>query len=81
MIVRVKLFAVARQRAGSDAVEVEVLSPNTVANLRRALGEQHPSLAGLLPHAKIAIDSEYAGDAAVIMKGVEVAIIPPVSGG
>lgn len=81
MKVRVKLFAAAKQRAGSDVVEVELPQPATVANLRAALAEQHPNLTSLLPHAKLAINSDYASDQTVIPAAAEIAIIPPVSGG
>ena len=81
MKVRVKLFAAAKQRAGSDSVEVELPQSATVANLRAALAEQHPNLASLLPHAKLAINSDYAADQTVIPAAAEIAIIPPVSGG
>ena len=81
MKVTVKLFAAAKQRAGTDAVEVELPHSATVANLRTALAEQHPNLASLLPHARLAINSDYASDQAVIPAAAEIAIIPPVSGG
>jgi len=81
MKIAVKLFAAAKQRAGRDAVEVELPSPATVAALRMALAAQHPNLASLLPHARLAINSDYAADHAVIPAAAEIAIIPPVSGG
>ena len=81
MKISVKLFAAAKQRAGSDAVQVELPPPATVAQLRSALAEQHPSLASLLPHARFAINSDYAADQAAIPAAAEIAIIPPVSGG
>ena len=82
MIVRVKLFAVARQRAGQDLVEVEVPSAGaTVADLRRAVVNRCPALADVLPHAKIAVNGDYAADASPLPANAEVALIPPVSGG
>jgi molybdopterin converting factor subunit 1 len=81
MRVRVKLFAVARQRAGADAIAVELPDGATVRELRHALVEQHPPLADVLRHARLAVNNDYADDAAVIPAGAEVAIIPPVSGG
>jgi len=81
MRITVKLFAAARQRAGSEAIEIELPPSATVANLRAALAEQHPNLASLLPHARLAINSDYAADHAIIPAAAEIAIIPPVSGG
>jgi molybdopterin converting factor subunit 1 len=81
MNVRVKLFAVARQRVGCDAIEVAVPAAATVRQLRGALVEQFPLLNNIVPHARFAIDNDYATDATPIPAVAEIAIIPPVSGG
>ena len=81
MIVRVKLFAVARQRAGQDQMEVEVPAAATVADLRAAIRQRCPALADVLPHVKVAVNNEYAADASPLKANAEVALIPPVSGG
>ena len=81
MLLRIKLFAIARQRLGRDQVEVTLPDSTTVANLRRVLAEQFPSLADVLPHIRIAVNSSYAADSTMIPTGAELALIPPVSGG
>jgi len=81
MIVRVQLFAVARQLAGSDAVDVEVSNGGTVGELRAALGRQAPALAPLLRQMVFAVNADYASDATILPPQAEVACIPPVSGG
>jgi molybdopterin converting factor subunit 1 len=81
MKVHVRLFALARQRAGRSEVVVELPEPATVADLKRSLAEAIPELAPLVSSLMIAVDSEYAGDDRVITPGSEVAVIPPVSGG
>jgi MoaE-MoaD fusion protein len=81
MKVRVKLFAVARQRVARDSVEVELPAAATVRHLRGALVEQFPPLADVIPHVRFAVNSEYAADATTIPSTAEIAIIPPVSGG
>jgi molybdopterin converting factor subunit 1 len=81
MTLRIKLFAIARQRLGHDQVEVTLKDPATVADLRRALAAQFPALADVLPHIRIAVNSSYAADSTVIPAGAEMALIPPVSGG
>lgn len=81
MIVRVKLFAVARQLAGREQVEVSLPAGSTIAQLRAALLEQHPALAPLARAAMFAIGTEYADDAAKVAEGADLACIPPVSGG
>ena len=81
MKVSVRLFAVARQRAGRPEVTLELPDPVTVGALRRALAADFPELAPLVPNLMIAVAAEYATDEATIPPGAEVAAIPPVSGG
>jgi molybdopterin converting factor subunit 1 len=81
MRVRVKLFAVARDRASSSAVDVELSPPATIGQLRTALAQQYPRLADVLASVRFALNEEYATDAAPIDPHAEIAIIPPVSGG
>jgi len=81
MKVHVRLFALAKQRAGRSEVVVELPEPATVADLKRSLVEALPDLAPLASSLLIAVDSEYAGDDQVVGPGSEVAVIPPVSGG
>jgi molybdopterin converting factor subunit 1 len=79
--VEVRLFAVARHRAGRPTIALELPEPATVAALKRALAEACPALAPLVPSLRIAVNSEYAADDEPIPSGAEVAAIPPVSGG
>jgi MoaE-MoaD fusion protein len=81
MNVNVKLFAVARQRIGANTIEVELAAPATVHQLRGALVEQYPSLGDVVPHVRVAVNSEYAPDSTTISPQSEIALIPPVSGG
>ena len=81
MRVRVRLFAVAKQLAGRDAVELELPDGATVADLRSRLAEALPQASDLMARVMFAIDRQYADDAAPIPDGAEVACIPPVSGG
>jgi molybdopterin converting factor subunit 1 len=81
MNVRVKLFAVAKQRIGRAEVDVALPDAATVRQLRGAIVEQYPALADVLAHARLAVNSDYAADTTVISPMAEIAIIPPVSGG
>lgn len=81
MTVRLELFALARQRAGRDSLQLDLAPGATVAHLRSSLAARVPELAGMLPHCMFAIDAQYAEDEAVIPQGALVACIPPVSGG
>jgi molybdopterin converting factor subunit 1 len=79
--VRVRLFALARERAGRAELDIDLPDRATVGDLRRALTEHHPSLSSLLPSAMVAVDAEYASDDRELSSASDVAIIPPVSGG
>ena len=81
MNVQVRLFAAAKQLAGSDVVEVALAAEGTVADLRRALAEQAPSLASLAPRMMVAVNMDYAVDDRILAECDDVACIPPVSGG
>ena len=81
MIVRVKLFASARERTGRDELDVELPAGATVAALRDAIATVCPALSTILHHAMWAVDTAYANDKTVLTEGSEVALIPPVSGG
>jgi molybdopterin converting factor subunit 1 len=79
--VNVRLFALARERAGRASIALELPECGTVADLKSALAETLPVLAPLLPNLRIAVDAEYVADDGPILPGAEVAVIPPVSGG
>ena len=81
MKIRVKLFAVAKQAAGRDWVDLDLAEGATIAHLRRQLGTQVPQLSGLVAQMMFAIDAQYADDGTSIPPNGEVACIPPVSGG
>ncbi len=81
MKVRVRVFALARQVTGCDAVEIELAEGAAVADLRRELATQVPQLSGLIRQLMFAIDAPYVADETIVPPGSEVACIPPVSGG
>jgi len=80
MRITVLYFAAAREAAGL-AREVLDPAPATVGALRQALATAHPPLARLLPRCRLAVDQDFADDAAPLTDGAEVALIPPVAGG
>ncbi|MEX0641597.1 MAG: MoaD/ThiS family protein [Pirellulales bacterium] len=81
MKVRVKLFAVAKELAGRDALVVDLPDGATIADLRQAVVETFPALAMIVPHSLWAIGSEYVDDNTQLNEKSDVALIPPVSGG
>jgi molybdenum cofactor cytidylyltransferase len=78
---KLRLFAVAKERAGQPEIAIELPLPATVAELRFAVALQHPELRPLASRVMIAVDSEYASENTLILPGALVALIPPVSGG
>ncbi len=81
MKIQILLFAQARQIVGSDSIEVTIPDTATVADLKSSLSDSVPELTALLSRSNIALDQQYAIDEDVVSDGVEVALIPPVSGG
>ena len=81
MKIEVKLFARARDLAGTSQLSVVLPEKASAGELRRRLAELVPSLAGLLVHSALAIDNELADDATLLSAESEVALLPPVSGG
>lgn len=81
MKVNVRLFAIARESAGTATLEVELSEDATVAQLREALVRQVPGLSGLTGQLRFAVNEDYVAEDRVIAMGDDVACIPPVSGG
>jgi MoaE-MoaD fusion protein len=82
MTVSVRLFAVLRERAGCDSVEIELPDGATVGDAFERLAET-PGLGELVERMplRMAINREYASASAPIATGDELAVIPPISGG
>jgi molybdopterin synthase catalytic subunit/molybdopterin synthase sulfur carrier subunit len=53
----------------------------TVGDLRRGLAEALPALGAILERCAVAVQGEFAADDVPLSPNVEVAILPPVSGG
>jgi MoaE-MoaD fusion protein len=81
--VRVRLFAVLRERAGSDSIEVELEDEATVADALSASLATVPSLAELVERmpVRMAVNRSYATPDTQLSPGDELALIPPISGG
>ena len=81
MQVRVRLFAVQRELAGTREVGLELRAGATIADAWDALVERHPVLAPGRASVRFARNSVYSSADEVLADGDEVAMIPPVSGG
>ena len=80
-VIRVQLFAAARDLAGSDVVEIPAAEPLTVSQLKRRLLESYPALEPLGNALQLAVNCRFAAADQVVGPQDQVACIPPVSGG
>jgi molybdopterin synthase catalytic subunit len=82
VIVRVRLFAMLRERAGRESIDVELAEGATVGDALEKLAD-HPGLGELLRAMPVgmAVNREYAGRDVRLGACDELALIPPVSGG
>jgi MoaE-MoaD fusion protein len=82
MFVHVRLFAMLRERAGREAVEVELPEGATVQDAVEAVGRQH-GLTDTIARMPVvmAVNREYASGDTALSEADELALIPPVSGG
>ena len=81
MRVRVRLFAIQRELAGTREVGLELADGATIEDGWQALAEQFPVLAPGRPSVRFARNGEYSDPTTVLADGDELACIPPVSGG
>jgi len=82
MVVHVRLFAMLRERAGTERIALELPDGATVAEALRALGER-AELGELLARTpvRMAVNREYAAAETTLAPEDELALIPPLSGG
>ncbi len=78
----VRLFAILRDRAGTDSIEIELPERATVADALELLAGRD-ELEDVLERTSVlmAVNREYAVPAQQLHPGDELALIPPVSGG
>ena len=81
MKVRVKFFAILRERAGAGEVTMEIRERSTVRELWNALRREYPGLAPAEMRLLYAVNREYVNLEHVLKDNDEVVFVPPVSGG
>jgi molybdopterin synthase catalytic subunit len=81
MRVRVRLFAIQRELAGTRVVELDMAAGARVEDAWSALVDRFPVLAAGRPALRFAVNGDYASPATDLAEGDELACIPPVSGG
>ena len=79
--IRVRLFAMQRELAGTRELAFELPRGATIEDAWRELIERYPPLAPGRPSVRFARNAAYAPATTALEDGDEVAMIPPVSGG
>jgi molybdopterin converting factor subunit 1 len=79
--VRVRLFAIQRELAGTREVSLELPAGATIEDAWLRVVDRHPALGPGRPSVRFARNAVYATADAPLADGDEVAFIPPVSGG
>jgi molybdopterin converting factor subunit 1 len=77
--IEVRLFAGAREQAGTGTVAQLLSAGSTVAEAAEALYEAYPALREM--RLRFAVNAAYADPDKVLHDGDELACIPPVGGG
>ena len=81
MNVRLLFFAVLRDIAGTDSLELPLGEGATPRDVWQRLRAEHPQLAGYSDPPMVAVNQSYAAPDTVLRDGDELAFIPPVAGG
>ena len=76
MLVRVRLFAILRERAGTGELELDLPEGARVSDAVARIGDLPEGLPVV-----VAVNREYVRDDPALSPGDELALIPPVSGG
>ena len=81
MKVRVKFFAILRERVGAAEIQKEIEEGSTVKQLWESLRQDYPRLPLLERQLLYAVNKDYVNPDHVLQEHDEVVFIPPVSGG
>lgn len=81
MRITVKLFAILREKAGLQQLDLELNDGATVSDAAGLLAHRIDSIAKYLDRVAFAVNREYVPKSTALSDGDELAIIPPVSGG
>jgi molybdopterin converting factor subunit 1 len=80
MHLRILSFGIAKEIIGQLELPVQLSEAATVADLKQYLTQQFPDF-HKLASLRVAVNTEYADDNAVLCPNDEIVLIPPVSGG
>jgi len=81
MRVKVKFFAILRERVGKSDLLQEIREGSTVEDLWQVLRQDYPALSAVDIKLLYAVNSDYVEPRYRLRDGDEVVFVPPVSGG
>jgi molybdopterin synthase catalytic subunit len=81
MQIRVKLFAILRDRAGAGELRLDLPDDSTVEMAKSEIASRLPAIAGMMERVAFAVNREYVKSEWVLRDDDELALIPAVSGG
>lgn len=81
MKVKIKFFAILRERVGSGEITKEIKEGSTVAELWEDLKRDYPKLAPVDTRLLYAVNQNYVNRDHVLKDHDEIVFVPPVSGG
>lgn len=81
MRVRLVYLGILKDLAGKPTESVELVDGARVSDLWTQLIAKYPKFSGFTNSAAVAVNQEYAPSNTALEDGVEVAVLPPVSGG
>ena len=81
MHVTVQLFALIREKAGTDSLALDLPAGADVNQAIEAIRHQHPALAPYLDNLRFSLNLDFVEADTPLHDGDEVVLIPPVSGG
>ena len=81
MQVRVLLFAELAEIMETTSIVLDLQDDLTIADLMQHLARLHQPIARMQSHLAVALDGRYARPSDQVSPGIDVALIPPISGG
>jgi molybdopterin synthase catalytic subunit len=81
MTIRIKLFAVLRDKAGVSDLRLELPEAATVSSAIETLVARHPALKPVARRIAFAVNLDRAAPETILHDNDELALLPPVSGG
>jgi molybdopterin synthase catalytic subunit/molybdopterin converting factor small subunit len=81
MRIHLLAFASAADALGAAELDLDLEPGSRVADLRARLESEHPKLGPLWSRLAVAVDGRLVRSEEALAEGVEVALLPPVSGG